>query len=68
MAATIYFLPSTLSGTGGVISRPPTSLDRVGQQLRNECCGCAKLHVRPDSDAPQGPPESGKHGSGAAEI
>lgn len=62
------FSSFTLSFSGGVIYWPPTSLDGVGRQLRNECCGCAELHVWPDSAAPQGPPNPGKHGNGAAEV
>lgn len=61
------FSSSTLHITGGVISWPPTGLGGVvQQQLRDGCRGCAELHVRPDSAAPQGPPNPGKHGSGAA--
>lgn len=50
------------------MSWPPTSLARVSRQLRPECCGCAKLHVRPDSAASKGCPKLGTHGSGAAQV
>lgn len=62
-----FFMSSfILAFTGGVISWPPSSLDGVVRQLRPECCGCAKLHVWPGSTAPQGPPNLGEHGIGAA--